>query len=210
MSLHSHKFDGADGKVTWGRLDVHTTVTVGEYTVIEESSDDVGYVGAGSEVGSFCRIAASARIGERVIVDHYVLVGERTEIGDDTRLLYRVSVYNDVRIGRRSIVSGDVPNGVLIGNDVIYMGEIAHSHRNADIPWDNYQEPSPIINDCSVVGVRALLIGPVCVGPRSYVGAGEVVRHDIPPETVFMRGHLTPLGRWKGLISLPAPRGGAR
>lgn len=186
------------------RLDIHPTVTVGDYSIVgaDDGSEVHGRIGAGSSIGSFCHISASATIGDRVEVDHYVRVGSRTVVGDDSKLLYNARIFNEVRIGRNCIVSGDVPNFVVIEDDVTFMADVAHSHRNADRPWVGYDEPSPIIRTRSVVGLRALLVGPVEIGPRSYVAAGELVRHDVPPDSVLYKGEISPLSSWKGLITV--------
>lgn len=191
-------------------MPIDPSVRLSPFSVIGSPTSDSppGRIEAGCSIGSFCHIALSAILRENVEIDHYVRVGDRTSIGPSTKVLYNARVFSDVVIGANCIISGDVANAVRIGDNVIYMGDIAHSHRNADIPWDEYVEPSPVIHDCSVVGLRALIIGPVSIGPRSYVGAGEVVRHDVPPESVYAKGRLSSLSSWKGLITVPEP--GAR
>jgi acetyltransferase-like isoleucine patch superfamily enzyme len=79
------------------------------------------------------------------------------------------------------------------------MGNLIHSYALPHGGWDDVNEPSPSILHHSVVGMGALVIGGVSVGPNSYVAAGAVVTKDVPP------GHLAigvdrvvPSKEWRG------------
>ena len=63
-------------------------------------------------------------------------------------------------------------------------------------------EPSPIIKRGSVVGVGAILIGKITIGPRAYVAAGERVTCDVPEGMVLKGGELSPITAFRGLIKL--------
>jgi acetyltransferase-like isoleucine patch superfamily enzyme len=90
----------------------------------------------------------------------------------------------------------------VVGDNVTFQGNTAHSHKDATGDWDETVEPSPVIKSGSVVGVGALLIGGITIGPRSYVAAGELVNCDVPPETVFRGGKLRPLADFRGVIKV--------
>ena len=51
-------------------------------------------------------------------------------------------------------------------------------------------EPSPIIKTGSVIGIGAILIGGITIGPRAYIAAGEIVKCDVPREQVLHNGKL--------------------
>jgi acetyltransferase-like isoleucine patch superfamily enzyme len=67
---------------------------------------------------------------------------------------------------------------------------------------DQTEEPSPVIESGSIVGVGAIVIGGIRVGPRAYVAAGEIVTCDVPEGTVLKRGELHPLSYFRGLIKV--------
>jgi acetyltransferase-like isoleucine patch superfamily enzyme len=183
-----------------------SAVQIGPYSLIgiEPTSEPAGSIGEGSVIGAYCIVDWTAKIGDAVIVDHFCRIGARTRIGSGTRILYNARIFADVSIGSYCVISGDVPNRVVIGDCVTFMGEVAHSYRDPTRPWDSV-EPSPVIHEQSVVGMRALLIGPISIGPRAYIAAGEVVRHDVPPDSVLYRGRLSSLDSWRGVLRVREP-----
>jgi len=185
-------------------MKIHSSVAVAEFSIIgaKDSSKLSGCIEAGSRIGSFCLIAESAILGKNTSIDNYVRIGSESIIGDRSRLLFNATIDQRVKIGEDCIISGNLPNDVVVGDFVSYQGNVAHSHRNPETPWDEYWEPSPVIYDQCVIGVDALLIGPIEIGPRSYVGAREVVRHNIPADSLFYKGEVTPLEMWRGMIQV--------
>lgn len=185
-------------------MEIPNGLSIGEYSIVgaDDGTKKVGSIGEGSRIGSFCYIAQSVILGRNVIVDNYCRIGAGTEVGDRSRVLFNATIDQRSKIGRDCIISGNIPNDVTIGDFVSYQGNVAHSHRNPQVPWDEYWEPSPVIHDQSVIGVDALLIGPVEIGPRSYVGAREVVRYNIPADSVYYDGEIKPIETWRGLIKV--------
>lgn len=189
---------------------IHDNVTFGDAVSIGHCSC-IGYgnvqgqttaIGHNVRIGAFCVINLGATIYDNVEIDHYCRINSGSTIGADSKILYGVQVFDNVRVGERCIIGGDLADRTIVEDDVTFMGEIAHSHRQASssLEWDSVAEPSPVICRGSVVGVHALIIGGVTIGPQSYIAAGEIVRADIPPRTVLYKGKLLPLERWRGII----------
>jgi acetyltransferase-like isoleucine patch superfamily enzyme len=127
-------------------------------------------------------------------------VGAGARIGSGTKLLYGSQLFNNCRIGRNCIVGGDVSERVVLEDNVTFMGSIAHSHRNPTADWDTTDEPSPVFKRGCVVGVEALIIGGITIGEGAYIGAREVVRTDVPPQTVVYKGKWRPMAEWRGFL----------
>jgi UDP-3-O-[3-hydroxymyristoyl] glucosamine N-acyltransferase len=159
-------------------------------------------VGEGVRIGAFCLVESGAQLGTRVEVDHYCRIACGVRVGKETRILYRAQVFDDVTIGQNCIIAGELVDRTVVGNNVTFQGNTAHSHADPTRDWDETEEPSPIIESGSVVGVGALLIGNVRVGPRAYVAAGERVTCDVPAETVLIGGKLRPLSDFRGIIKV--------
>jgi acetyltransferase-like isoleucine patch superfamily enzyme len=168
----------------------------------DEESDEPVRIGNGVQIGAFCLIEPGTHLAENVFVDHYCRIACDVQVGADTRILYRAQVFDQVKIGRNCIISGDLVDRTIVGDNVTFQGNTAHSHKDATGDWDETEEPSPVIKNGSVVGVGALLIGGVTIGPRSYVAAGERVKCDVPEETVLQSGELKPLSHFRGLIKV--------
>ena len=139
-------------------------------------------------------------ISDGVNIDNYCRIGNHVIVGESSKILYGAQLYDRCVIGKHCIIGSDVSERVVIEDYVTFMGLMAHSHRNPNLDWDTTDEPSPIIREGSVVGVGAIIVGDATIGPFSYVGAGEIVRHDIPPHTVYLKGQMSSIDSWRGFI----------
>lgn len=151
-------------------------------------------------IGAFCVIHFGAVIRKSVSIEHNCVIGIEAEIGKNTKILSGKEITYRAKIGVNCIIGGHVADRTIIEDNVTYMGEIAHSHRNARLDWDETVEPSPIIYKGSVVGVNALIIGGRKIGPCAYIGAGEVVRTDVGEGIALMKGEMKPLAVYRGIF----------
>lgn len=151
-------------------------------------------------IGAFCVIHFGAVIRESAFIDHRCIIGIEAEIGRNTQVLSGKEVTYKAKVGDNCIIGGNVADRTIIENDVTYLGEIAHSHRDASCDWDTTEEPSPVIFKGSVVGINALIIGPRKIGPCAYVGAGEIVRTDVGEGLALMKGEMKPLSTHRGMF----------
>lgn len=157
-------------------------------------------IGKNVTIGAYCLISFGTKIGDNVTIDDYCKVSAGVTIGDNSRLLYGKHIYDDVQIGKNCIIGGHVADRTCIEDNVTYMGEIAHSHRHPDEDWDLTEEPSPVIKKGSVVGVNAILIGGIEIGPCAYVGAGEIVRTNVPEGMCYIKGKIESLKKYRGIF----------
>jgi UDP-3-O-[3-hydroxymyristoyl] glucosamine N-acyltransferase len=187
---------------------VHEKVKIGGNVTIGHCS----YIGFGNSedgeiliednvtIGAFCVIHFGAKIRNGVFIDHYTKVGRDTEIGRNTQVLYGKHISDEAIIGANCIIGGHVADRTIIEDDVTYLGEIAHSHRNASLNWDATEEPSPIIFKGSVVGVNALIIGGRKIGPCAYIGAGEIVRTDVGEGMFLSKGKMDSITKYRKMF----------
>lgn len=160
-------------------------------------------VGEGTAIAAYALVEGGTSIGARCVVDAYCRVCADAKIDDDTQILYGAAVFESAVIGRKCIIGGNVADRTIIEDYVTFFGEIAHDYRvPGDLrQWDSGEpRPSPTIRTRSVVGQNALLIGGIQIGPSAYVAAGETVRCNVPQGTIFVRGSLHPLYRFRGLV----------
>lgn len=159
-------------------------------------------VGDGVQIGAFCIIEHDVVIGANVVIDHYCRIANGTRIGANSRILYGAQVFDDVFIGQHCIVAGDLVDRTVVEDEVTFQGNTAHLHADPTQDWDETEEPSPIIRYGSVVGIDALLIGGISIGPQAYVAAGEVVRCDVAKHKVVQAGKCTDLANFHGMIKV--------
>ncbi|WP_434767869.1 UDP-3-O-(3-hydroxymyristoyl)glucosamine N-acyltransferase [Pseudomonas triticicola] len=95
----SHLFDpkpkAADG--------IHPTAVIAADAVVDPSAS----------IGPFVVIEAGARIAAQVTLGAHCVVGARSEIGEGGWLAPRVTLYHDVRIGKRVVIQ----SGAVIGGE---------------------------------------------------------------------------------------------
>lgn len=166
------------------------------------SPDEPVHIGDRVRIGAFCFLEARVQLGAGVEIDHYCRIARGVRVGPNTRVLYRAQVFDEVTIGHNCIIAGELVDRTVVENNVTFQGNTAHSHTDATGDWDEIEEPSPVIKCGSVVGVDALIIGGITVGPRAYVAAGERVTCDVPAEMVLQGGKLRPLSDFRGMIKV--------
>ena len=159
-------------------------------------------IGDGVRIGAFCLIEGGVHLAAGVEVDHYCRISYGTQVGAATRVLYRAQIFDEVSIGENCIIAGELVDRTVVEDWVRFQGETAHSHADATGDWDGTVEPSPTIRHDSVVGVGAILIGDITIGPRAYVAAGERVTCTVPEGMVLRDGKLRPIADCRGMIKL--------
>lgn len=150
--------------------------------------------------GEYTILSESALVDASCSLDDYTAVYGNAAIGARTRILYGAKVYSGAQIGEDCIVGGDVSERAILGDRVTYMGRMAHSHYDPTSDWENTDEPSCVVGVGSIIGEAALIIGGVRIGEGSYVGAGEILRHDLPARSVLLKGEIFPITHFRGLI----------
>ena len=170
---------------------------VGSHSVLGAPSADFYDNGAGYE-------SAQCRIGRKAIIRSHAVIYAGVEIGDRFACGHRVTIREGSRIG----------DGVRIGTDCDLQGHLtigSHSrfHSGVFIPQQTTVEefvwvfpravllndPHPPSDTCTkgptlqrfaVVGAASIILSGVEVGEGALVGAGALVRHDVPPDAVVV------------------------
>jgi bifunctional UDP-N-acetylglucosamine pyrophosphorylase/glucosamine-1-phosphate N-acetyltransferase len=130
-------------------------VEVGPFTVIDSSQVD-----AGAHVGPFARLRMQAHLEAGASVGNFVEV-KKSRLGRKTKSMH-LAYLGDSTIGA----------GVNIGAGTITCN------------YDGVRKNPTLIQDGAFVGSNSTLVAPVEIGAGSYVGAGSVVTHDVPPDAL--------------------------
>ena len=184
------------------RFDGDASVGFCSYIGYEVAEEESVHIGDGVCIGAFCLIEGGVYLADRVEVDHYCRISYGSQIGTGTRVLYRAQIFDKVSVGENCIIAGELVDRTIVEDWVRFQGETAHSHTDTTGSWDDTEEPSPTIKRGSVVGVGAILIGEITIGPRAYVAAGERVTCDVPEGMVLRDGKLRPITYFRGQIKV--------
>lgn len=152
------------------------------------------------KIGAFCVIEDGVEIFESCDLDHYSSIYSNVTIGQNSKILYGVKVFSYSTIGENCIIGGDIPERTIVEDNVTMMGTIVHNHRDASLDWDTTDEPSPIIKKGAVIGCNSLIMGGITIGEGAYISVGEIVKCDVPANSVFINGNFSPVKKWRGLI----------
>ncbi len=134
--------------------------TVGDHTTISYSVAEGAKIGSHVGMGPFCHLRKGA-----VLCDH-VHMGNFGEVKDST-------LNEGTKMGHFSYIGN-----AKIGKNVnIGAGTITCNYDGV------HKHPTEIGED-TFIGSDTMLVAPVKIGNRSKTGAGSVVTHDVPDDTV--------------------------
>lgn len=126
-------------------------------------------------------------MGEGTVINNFVNMyecelGKKCMVGTFCEIQRDVKIGDNVRIQSHSFI----PSGTEIGNNVF----ISHHFCGINDTFDNYKVNFEkeawgkiIIEDDVIIGSSVTLF-PVKVGKGSIIGAGALVREDVPPYSI--------------------------
>lgn len=101
------------------------------------------------------------------------------------RLLTGIEIHPGAQIGRRVFI--DHGAGVVIGETAI-VGDDVTLYQGVTLGGTGHERGKrhPTLRDGVFVGSNAQVLGNICVGENSRVGAGSVVLRDVPPNSTVV------------------------
>lgn len=146
--------------------------------------DDFEHFGVGAIIHPPLTVSARERVS--VGENSFILEGATISLGAE----------GHVQIGDRTYLGRDLTivalQGVRIGDDVlgsdrIVVCDTAPDPRDPALPVV-HQGVAParpvVVEDGVFLGTGAMLLPGVTIGARSFIGAGSVVTHDVPPNSL--------------------------
>lgn len=182
---------------------IENNASIGEYCVLGRDghyNDLPTHIGKNGEIGSYVIIENNIQIGDNFSIDDYCAIYSGAKIGNNLILCYGKKIYSNSIVGDDCIIGGNICERMVLGDRVTFMGEVAHSHYDPTQDWNTTDEPSPMIGTGSVIGVNAIIVGGITVGENCYVSAGEILRSNLPDNSVFIKNKIYSISSFKGLI----------
>jgi len=128
--------------------------------------DDGAQIGEGSRVWHFVHICGGACVGKDVSLGQNVFVGNKVIIGDKCKIQNNVSVYDNVTL----------EDGVFCGPSMVFTN--VYNPRSLITRKDEYRDT--LVKKGATLGANCTIICGVVVGEFAFVGAGAVVKEDVP------------------------------
>ncbi|HVT96918.1 MAG TPA: serine O-acetyltransferase, partial [Acidobacteriaceae bacterium] len=101
------------------------------------------------------------------------------------RILTGIEIHPGATIGRRLFI--DHGSGVVIGETAI-VGDDVTLYQGVTLGGTGHDRGKrhPTLRDGVFVGSNAQILGNICIGENSRVGAGSVVLRDVPPNSTVV------------------------
>jgi UDP-2-acetamido-3-amino-2,3-dideoxy-glucuronate N-acetyltransferase len=128
--------------------------------------DDGAVLGDGTRVWHFAHVCAGARIGAGCSLGQNVFVGDDVVIGNNVKIQNNVSVYDAVTL----------EDDVFCGPSMVFTN--VYNPRSAVTRKHEYRRT--LVRRGATVGANATIVCGVTVGEHAFVGAGAVVKRDVP------------------------------
>jgi acetyltransferase-like isoleucine patch superfamily enzyme len=118
-----------------------------------------------------CEIGANSKIGAFVEVQKNARIGDNCKISSHTFVCEGVTIEDKVFVG----------HGVVFINDSYPRATIVGGQLQTEADWK--VEPTRVMAGASI-GSGATILSNVVIGEKAIVGAGSVVTHDVPPNSI--------------------------
>jgi UDP-2-acetamido-3-amino-2,3-dideoxy-glucuronate N-acetyltransferase len=158
-------------------------------------------IGAGTKIWHFCHVMPHARIGERCNLGQNVMVASHVVIGDNCKLQNNVSLYTGV----------ELEDDVFCGPSCVFTNVI--NPRSQIVRHGEYQRT--VVRRGATIGANATIVCGATIGRYAFIGAGAVVRGDVPDYALMLgvparrrgwmsrHGHRLPAPDAEGMMRCP-------
>jgi len=200
------------GVMVYGTVRILPGTYIGDYSIIgvptcedirEREAPHETLIGQDVCTGVHCVIHSGAKIGHRVLIQNHCSIGSECAIGNDSRIQYAAQLHWKVKIGTQCVIGGFCCDRSSVGDGAIMLGKLIHKLEEPRAPWDETEEPSPMVEKKAVVGFDALLIGSITVRFESYVAAGAIVTKDVLPGSLVIGTRHYTAAEWRTQNSCP-------
>jgi len=170
---------------------------------IHESSyvDDGAVIGEGTKIWHFCHIMSGSKIGKNCNIGQNVVVSPGVVIGNNVKIQNNVSLYTGVLI----------EEDVFLGPSCVFTNVI--NPRSQINRKSEYQQT--LVKRGATIGANATIVCGATIGRYAFIGAGAVVRGDVPEYALMLgvtarhkgwmsrHGHRLPVPDGEGLMRCP-------
>jgi len=133
-------------------------------------------------------ISADARIGKETKIWHNAQITEHSEIGDDCLIGHNCAIFgakigNGVKIQSNTDIWKDVvlEDYVFVGPSAVFTNDLnpRAKYPKKDFPEYGRWQPT-LVKEGATIGANATVICGATIGKWAFIGAGAVVKGDVP------------------------------
>ena len=158
-------------------------------------------IGADTKIWHFCHVMPDAQIGERCVLGQNVMVAGGVLIGNNVKIQNNVSLYTGV----------ELEDDVFCGPSCVFTNVI--NPRSQIVRHSQYQRT--LVRRGATIGANATIVCGAVIGQYAFIGAGAVVRGDVPDYALMLgvpavrkgwmsrHGHRLPAPDAEGILRCP-------
>lgn len=129
-------------------------------------------IGAGTKIWHFCHVMSGAKLGRGCNLGQNVLVSSGVTIGNNVKIQNNVSVYTGV----------ELEDDVFCGPSCVFTNVI--NPRSQIVRHSQYLPT--LVRRGVTIGANATIICGATLGRYAFIGAGAVVRGDVPDYALML------------------------
>ncbi len=134
--------------------------------------DEPVEIGSGTRIWHFCHILPTARIGANCTLGQNVMVAGGVRLGDNVKVQNNVSLYTGV----------ELEDDVFCGPSCVFTNVV--NPRAQIVRRGEYQRT--LVRRGATIGANATIVCGVTVGQYAFIGAGAVVRRNVPDYALML------------------------
>lgn len=145
-------------------------------------------------MSEFCCITSDVRLGRDVKLSRFInLYG--CQVGDETKIGAFVEIQKNASVGKRCKISSHtfvcegviIEDNVFIGHSVTFINDLyprATTSEGELQTEKDWHVQTTVVKRGASIGSGSTILSNVVIGENAIVGAGSVVTHDVPPNTI--------------------------
>lgn len=132
-------------------------------------------IGKGTKVWQNSQILKGAEIGENCVIGHNCFIGSKAKLGKGVKLESNIDVWDLVIL----------EDYVFVGPSAVFTNDLNPRAKYPKKKYPQYGKWVPtLVKEGASIGANATIICGVVIGKWAFVGAGAVVRKDVPDYAV--------------------------
>lgn len=132
-------------------------------------------IGKGTKIWQNSQILNRAQIGEDCIIGHNCFIGSKAKLGKGVKLESNIDVWDLVVL----------KDYVFVGPSAVFTNDPNPRAKYPKKKYPQYGKWVPtLVKEGASIGANATIICDVVIGKWAFVGAGAVVRKDVPDYAV--------------------------
>jgi len=128
--------------------------------------DEGAQIGEGSKIWHFCHVMPEAIIGKECNLGQNVFVANRVILGNNVKVQNNVSIYEGVTC----------EDDVFLGPSMVFTN--VYNPRSGVVRKEEFKKT--IVKKGVSIGANATIVCGVTLGCYCFIGAGTVVKNDVP------------------------------